>query len=165
MFTNGIVSEIEVDNLNDVESVIRNKYGLNRKFTVLNVQFCKERGEYMHGANKYDTHHYYKVFFMVGPTHEQTRRNKEDREQLRREREKERKNTEAEEAYTNSLSDSELATYKKEKRDKIERELAVSKAREEERTSISYLKKKLEEAKEKANNLKTPNIDRLLGKK
>lgn len=161
MFENGIVAEVEVDNLNDIESVIRSKHGSNRKFTVLNVQFCKERGEYMHGAKKYDTHHYYKVFFMIGETHEQARRNREDREYLKREREKERKNTEAEQDYMDSLSDSQLAAYKKGKRDKANRELAAHEAKIKERNSIPYLKKKLEEAKEKANSIKTPNLDKL----
>lgn len=165
MFENGIAAEIEVDNLNDIESVIKKKHGLDRKFTVLNVQFCKERGEYMHGANKYDTHHYYKVFFMIGATHKQIRRNKEDREQLRRERESERKKREAEQDYMNSLSESQLAAYKKEKRDKANRELAAHEAKLKERNSVPYLKKQLEEAKEKANNINMPNLDKLSGRK
>ena len=165
MFTNGIVAEVEVDSLNDIQSAIEKKHGLNRKFTMLNVQFCKEKGEYSHATGKYNTHHYYKVFFMIGETYEQARINKEDREQLRREKQKERKRIEAEQDYMDSLSDSELAAYKKEKKDKADKMIATLEAKKKEKESLPYLKKKLEEAKKEASSIDTKNLkDKLNGK-
>ena len=165
MFTNGIVAEIEVDSLNDIESAIEKKHGLNRKFTMLNVQFCKKKGEYSHATGKYNTHHYYKVFFMIGETYEQARISKEDREQLRREKQKERKSIEAEQDYMDSLSDSELAAYKKEKKDKADKAIAVLEAKKKEKESLPSLKKKLEEAKKNASNINTKKLwDKLNGK-
>lgn len=165
MFTNGIVAEIEVDSLNDIESAIEKKHGLDRKFTMLNVQFCKEKGEYSHATGKYKTHHYYKVFFMIGETYEQARINKEDREHLVREKQKEQKNIEAEQEYMDSLSDSELAAYKKEKKDKADRMIAAIDAKKKEKESLPYLKKQLEEAKKNASNIDTKNLkDKLNGK-
>ena len=46
----------------------------------------------------------------------------------------------------------------KEKIDRANRELAAHEAKLKERNSIPYLKKKLEEAKEKANSIKIPNF-------
>ena len=51
-----------------------------------------------------------------------------------------------------------MAAYKKQKRDEIKKQVEAHEAREKERSSIPYLKKKLEEAKEDAKKAASPGF-------
>lgn len=84
MFKNGILAEVEVLRLDDLEAKIKKLHGEDRMFTVLNVQYCKRKGDYSHATKSYDTEHYYKVFIMVGKTYKQVRLDEEDREHILR---------------------------------------------------------------------------------
>ncbi len=158
MFENGILAEIEVENLNHLEEKIRRLHVPDRKITVLNVQHCSRRGRYSNANQSYDTDYFYRVFITIGETHQQAKKNKEDREQLRRDKRDQQRKWEAERDYTKTLSEPELAAYKKQKRDEIKKQVEAHEAREKERSSIPYLKKKLEEAKEDANKAASPGF-------
>jgi len=81
MFENGLLAEVEVDNLYELEEEIVRVHGADRKITVLNVQYCKGKDwDNLHQRNK--TKSYYRVFIMVGETHQQAKLRREDRAHL-----------------------------------------------------------------------------------
>lgn len=81
MFENGLLAEIEVDNLYELEEEITRVHGADRKITVLNVQYCKGK-DWDNLYQKNITKNYYRVFIMVGETHQQAKLRREDRAHL-----------------------------------------------------------------------------------
>lgn len=150
MFENGILAEIEVDNLDSLEKTIKRIHGDKRKIKVLNVQYCKKR-VLDSLRERYESEYYYKVFILIGETFEQAKRNKEDREHLMEEKYKERKANEKQEIFEASLSDKELAEYRLRKKIEKDKELDKIQLERERKQSLPYLKEKLEEAKANAN--------------